>query len=500
VRANIARLEAAGARVEYVPCDVRDPDAFGAVIDGVYARHGRLDGVVHGAGIIEDRLVRDKAPDSLERVVATKAGSALTLAERLRPTSLRFCVLFGSVSGRFGNRGQADYAAASEVLNKLAQDLDRRWPARVVAMNWGPWRAAGMVSPELEREFARHGVVLIPVRQGRRLMLDELERGRTGDVEVTIGAAAAIDGGDPHPAPATDRLPLLAANARVARGPAGGLEVVRTLAVGTDRYLDDHRLDGRPVLPFAVAMEHMAEAAAAVWPGATVAGLRDIRVTKGVIVDEPEGTPIAVVAAPRAAAGEIDAEIRSGSGERVHFRSVVALRDARSQAAGAGAGPPALDDLPPFGMAVADAYRDLLFHGPLFQGIEAVEGLDERGLRARLRPSDPGRCVAGAAGRDWLLDPILIDCALQLQVVWARLTWGVTLLPAEIGAYRRYAPPPRAGGGPVRLELRIRPDSAAPLCRTDHWFLGADGTVLARMTDVVGVGSERLNRLAAGAA
>ena len=58
-----------------------------------------------------------------------------------------------------------------------------------------------------------------------------------------------------------------------------------TLTVTRDRYLDDHRVDGRPVLPFAVAMELMAEVAAATRPGADVAGLRGIRLLHGVVVD-----------------------------------------------------------------------------------------------------------------------------------------------------------------------------------------------------------------------
>ena len=148
-------------------------DAFGELIDSVYDRHGRIDGVVHGAGVIEDRLIADKELDSLERVMAAKAGAAHTLAERLRPEGLRFMVLFSSVSGRFGNRGQADYAAASEVLGRLAHELDAAWPARVVAIDWGPWRSAGMVSPLLEQEFERRGVALIELDQGCRM----LERG-----------------------------------------------------------------------------------------------------------------------------------------------------------------------------------------------------------------------------------------------------------------------------------------------------------------------------------
>ena len=145
-------------------------------------------------------------------------------------------------------------------------------------------------------------------------------------------------------------------------------------------------------------------------------------------------------------------------------------------------------------MAVEDAYRDLLFHGPLFQGIVEVAGMDGRGAGARLRASQPGRCVAGSDGRPWLIDPVMLDSALQMQVLWARLQWNVTLLPAEIGEYVLLAPV--GEGETVRHELRIRPESKPPLCHADHWFFGSDGRPLALLRDVVGVGSQALNRLA----
>ena len=40
--------------------DVRDADAFSALIDRVYASHGRIDYVIHGAGVIEDRKLEEK--------------------------------------------------------------------------------------------------------------------------------------------------------------------------------------------------------------------------------------------------------------------------------------------------------------------------------------------------------------------------------------------------------------------------------------------------------
>ena len=148
--------------------------------------------MIHGAGVIEDRLIADKSPESLARVLAVKAGAARTLAQRLRPESLRFLVLFSSVSGRFGNRGQADYAAASEALAQLANELDRSWPGRVVAIDWGPWSGTGMVSEALEREFERRGVALIDVEAGSRILADELASGRAGEAELVVGAASGL--------------------------------------------------------------------------------------------------------------------------------------------------------------------------------------------------------------------------------------------------------------------------------------------------------------------
>lgn len=191
MRANLAALRQAGATVEYHALDVRDATALAAFIDDIYRRWGRLDGVIHGAGVVEDKLIHEKTSQSFARVLSTKVDSAFVLSRKLDPAGLRFLVFFSSVSGRFGNRGQSDYAAANEILNKLAVSLDRRWPGRVVAINWGPWDAPGMVSDELRRDFVRRGVSLVPAAEGVRRFLDELRVGRKGEAEVLICSANA---------------------------------------------------------------------------------------------------------------------------------------------------------------------------------------------------------------------------------------------------------------------------------------------------------------------
>ena len=93
---------------------------------------------------------------------------------------------------------------------------------------------------------------------------------------------------------------------------------------------------------------------------------------------------------------------------------------------------------------------------------------------------------------------MLVDAGLQMQVLWARLQWDVTLLPADI-AGARFDAGELAGRPVVRHELRIRPESRAPLCLADHWFLASDGRVVGMLTGVQGVGTRALNRLAGAA-
>src|SRR6185437_750783 len=185
IRGNIERLKDAGARVHYYQADVRDEAPLSAVLDDVYRRFGTIDGVIHGAGVIQDKLIGDKTPESYDRVFGTKVESALILSRRLKFEQLQFCVFFTSVAGRFGNRGQSDYAAANEVLAKLAVHLERDWPGRVVSIAWGPWSTIGMVS-ELEQLLGERGLQMIPPEVGPLFLDDELRLGHKGACEVVI--------------------------------------------------------------------------------------------------------------------------------------------------------------------------------------------------------------------------------------------------------------------------------------------------------------------------
>jgi hypothetical protein len=184
IRQNLDLIRKAGGTVEYRSLDVRDAQAFGALIDELNA-HGGIAGVVHGAGVIEDKLLRDKTPESFDRVFGTKVDSALLLSSKLDPAKLKFFALYASITSRYGNRGQSDYAAANEVLSKLACQLDQKWPGRVVSMAWGPWAEVGMVA-DLAKHLVARGLKLIEPPVGAKFAVDEVVFGAKGEPEVLI--------------------------------------------------------------------------------------------------------------------------------------------------------------------------------------------------------------------------------------------------------------------------------------------------------------------------
>ncbi|MCI0535366.1 MAG: SDR family NAD(P)-dependent oxidoreductase [Verrucomicrobiales bacterium] len=496
MRRNLAAMDQAGASVRYYQVDVRDERALGSLMDGIYQEYGKIDGVIHGAGIIEDKLVEDKNPDSFDRVLDTKAASAFILSRKLRPDSLKFLVFFSSVAGRFGNRGQSDYAAANEVLNKLAVSLDRQWPGRVLAINWGPWGKTGMASAEVQNQFAQRGVQLIPPPAGCRMLDEELRFGQKGQSEVIIGDGPwerleAASGSATAPS-----LPLL--NGVPARQDLGGAtEIVWKLDPVRDRYLQDHRLDGQPVFPMAMAVELMAEVVQRGWPQWKVIGIRSLRVLRGIVLAEgAREVRVTARAEPRVSnkgeALEIDVQI-SELGQQSHpcYRATVQIAEEFPK-------PPPLDgeilpDLRPFPMGVEESYERWLFHGPCFQGISAIEGMNEQGICGILIPSSPAECLSPKATGRWLIDPVLLDCGFQLAILWERAHHDMTPLPSRFSAYRQFG---SASTLSVRCCLRAQSSTGGQNLLTDVFFLDEAGRLLGLLEQMEFSCSTALNRLA----
>ncbi len=77
---NLAAMKNSGARVEYHSIDLRDSNAFGQLIQLIYAKFGPIDGLLRGAGVIDNKLIKDKPVESFDRVFSTKVVPATSLS------------------------------------------------------------------------------------------------------------------------------------------------------------------------------------------------------------------------------------------------------------------------------------------------------------------------------------------------------------------------------------------------------------------------------------
>jgi acyl transferase domain-containing protein/thioesterase domain-containing protein len=164
----VAELASHGAEVQVAACDVADRDALA----GVLARAGRLTGVIHAAGVLDDATIERLTPAQVDTALRPKVTGAVHLHELTMDSDLTAFVLFSSAAGVLGSPGQGNYAAASAALDALA--LRRRaagLPATSLA--WGLWESLGAMAGHVGAvdlaRMARAGLATLAAAEGLAL-------------------------------------------------------------------------------------------------------------------------------------------------------------------------------------------------------------------------------------------------------------------------------------------------------------------------------------------
>ena len=186
-REFIADLERRGVVAEYQQCDVSDERQVARLVSRVVGRYGRLTGIIHNAGVIEDALIVNKTEQQIRRVLAPKVIGTLAIHRATEEIDLALFVLASSYGALFGNAGQADYSAANSFLDAFAEHRNRlaaegRCHGRTISINWPLWRSGGMsVTREAELLMERAtGMVAMDTERGLQAFDLVLRSGRSG--------------------------------------------------------------------------------------------------------------------------------------------------------------------------------------------------------------------------------------------------------------------------------------------------------------------------------
>ncbi|WP_283629664.1 type I polyketide synthase [Shewanella baltica] len=472
IAAALEAFSAVGASAEYLSLDVNNPDAIASTIVPI-TELSPITGIIHGAGVLADKHIQDKTLDELARVYGTKVTGISNLLAALDLDKVKLIALFSSAAGFYGNTGQSDYAMSNDILNKAALQLAQQLPnAKVMSFDWGPWDG-GMVNPALKKMFMDRGVYVIPLKAGAELFASQL-LSNTG-AQLLVGTD--MQGSTPHDDTSNKVQETEGSNLKKpeadlttdSSGPHALLNAVklqRTLDPKAMIFIEDHCINGNPVLPTVCAIQWMREAAFDVLKQPVK--VQSYKLLKGIIFDAmtlengalENGAPItlelelAPMALTDKAAKDTD-EYLSGQFSalisfegRPQYQAILVIDDAPSDNLATNSKATAFNAHSLAGLSAittaSSLYSDgTLFHGPRLQGIESVVKFDDASLVAKVSIphvalADCGSFVPNLAPKG--SQAFAEDLLLQAMLVWARLKYGAASLPSSIGEFISHAP------------------------------------------------------------
>jgi len=265
--------------VEFKIADITMPQQVDSVIADVAARYGRIDLVVHGAGLQISKRLTNRQLSEFQQVVGTKLNGLRNLVAactRYVGPDVPFHILTSAFSA-IGNDGQPDYGAANEAMAALAcvHGATGRW----TALGWLGWAAVGMTrGSEYAALGNSRGLRAVLPEEGQALFLQLMES------QVRSPAVSLLSEGEIR----FYQLPV------AVEEPAPSLIVPRAdrtvvefpLSVESAPYLKDHLVNGSPALPGTFEVEFALRAAHVLRPDHPYYAARNPRFHRFVRVPE----------------------------------------------------------------------------------------------------------------------------------------------------------------------------------------------------------------------
>ncbi|MFW2387674.1 MAG: SDR family NAD(P)-dependent oxidoreductase, partial [Polyangiales bacterium] len=433
----IESVRKAGGAVHYHSVNLLDKEAVASAIETVREKSGRIDALVHAAGLEISHYLPDKKPAEFDLVFDVKANGWFHLLSAIGDMPLGAAVVFSSIAGRFGNGGQTDYSAANELLTKSVSSFRHSRPeTRGVAIDWTAWASIGMASRgSIPKMMELAGIDMLEPKDGIPVVRHELEAATRG--EIVVGGALGIL---MHEWDETGGLDLSKVeggtgpmNARVlSMGVHSGLRVESTLDPREQPFLYDHRIGGTPVLPGVMGLEGFGEITQSLFPDWSVSSIENVDFLAPFKFYRDEPRTLTLVAQFRAEGADLLAQceligtrtIMGRDETKTHFSGTVRLSRARSIRDKSDAPPPAT------GATVKDGdIYQVYFHGPAYQVLDTA--WRDNGLVVGLM-RDPLPEDRQPAGLQMVTEPRLIELCFQTAGIWQIGTTGRMGLPQHV--------------------------------------------------------------------
>ncbi|MCP5007373.1 MAG: SDR family NAD(P)-dependent oxidoreductase, partial [Planctomycetes bacterium] len=165
----LEELQALGGSVEYRQVDVSALEQVKSLIESIQSKYGKLDGIIHSAGVISDNFILKKTGEEFRKVLLPKVAGTVNLDKATRDIALDFFVLFSSGAGAMGNIGQADYATANAFIDRFAAYRNRLVDSKerngqTLSINWPLWREGGMGMDTASEAMMKQTTGMVPMQ------------------------------------------------------------------------------------------------------------------------------------------------------------------------------------------------------------------------------------------------------------------------------------------------------------------------------------------------
>jgi acyl transferase domain-containing protein len=265
------RLQAVGGKYEYRSVDITSESAIEEVVAETYRKYGRVDLVLHGAGVQISTAITKKSLADFRRIVATKLGGLSNLYKACQKYGagrrIHFHILT-SVFSYMGNDGQPDYGAANEAMSRIAASMNSPEHGNLwSAMAWLGWAGIGMTrDSEFAALAASRRLRGVTKEEGQQIFAELMRGTPTTPINILLAAGeieyykVAIQTSSPQTTPTQATPPQASASAPIKARPNFHV-IEREISVENAPYLLNHLIDGVPTLPGAFVISLFAEAA-----------------------------------------------------------------------------------------------------------------------------------------------------------------------------------------------------------------------------------------------
>ncbi len=480
IQNSLQRYRENGITYRYYACDIADQESVFDLKKSIEQDLGVITGVIHGAAINRPRSAEDIALAEAMSEIAPKLRGVINICEALKDSPPKLFVGFSSIIGVTGMMGNAWYGFSNEIMNLLLQAFESYTGiTKVISLAFSIWGEVGMGKRMGSvAVLSNMGIHAIPSDKGVEHFMQLVENDPEVKQVIVASRLAGLNTIQRRPVSKPRDWRFLKEILFYEKGVEIETKVLLTLE--RDPYLRDHLFRGTYLFPTVFGIEAMAQAVLFVAGFDNIAYLQleNVHLNYPIAVEPNSATEVRIQALVEDAPAERRG-VRVKAGITVdqtgfsknHFEATFVFGGEASLEQYPAKIPDTFLDIKPG----EDLYGHMLFQGPMYQRITAVQSLKDTTCVIASAMEISGN---GSAASTWeMVTGDLFFRDTLLQSVQIMLT-DLILLPVQIDKWEIFVTNTKKGTHKIVADIL---EKGSEIINADVVAVDAKGWVVEKL-------------------